>query len=52
MPDRGCQCRLGDHLWVISGDVEDLCNDFLPKVLVHQSSTGQLGVEACATDID
>ena len=43
--------RHSNHLWVICFDTKDLCNDFLPKVLVHKSSTGQFCDEACGDDI-
>lgn len=36
------------HLGIIFLDTKNLGNDFIPKMLVHQSSAGQLGVETCS----
>ena len=36
------------HLGIIFLNTKTLGNDFLPKVLVHQSSAGQFCVETCS----
>ena len=45
--NKQCHYTNCSHLRVIPLDIQDLRYDLLPKVLVHQSSAGELCVEAC-----